>query len=85
MDKTYAEDEIYQALGLLHATIPWVPDSLQDNLIAAERLLRKGIEHLNEPDDDTTGICYTCKHMCAIRRKYVGASMMACVKYEKRS
>lgn len=82
MTKTYAEDELYRALALLHEVIPWTPDSLQDNLIAAERLMQSGLGHLAEENAPKEDICYSCTHMCDIRRQYRGASMISCVRYE---
>lgn len=84
MTRTYTEDELYRALALLHEVIPWIPDSLQDNLVAAERLMQSGLKHLAEANAPKEDICYSCTHMCDIRRRYSGASMLYCVKYERK-
>lgn len=88
MSRIYAIDELYRALALVHETIPWIPDSLQDKLVEAERLMQSGLGHLEGYlgtfDLRQEDICYTCKYMCDIRRKYIGAKMMQCVRYEER-
>jgi hypothetical protein len=35
-------------------------------------------------EDEHCDICYTCEHMCDIRRKYIGATMLSCVRHERR-
>jgi hypothetical protein len=33
--------------------------------------------------DEEYDICYTCAHMCDVRRKYYGGTMLKCADYKK--
>jgi hypothetical protein len=77
-------DNIKSALAHLQSAVMFMPDSeAQIEVEDAIRDLRKELEDMAESPSAADDICYHCRHMCGIRRQYVGGVMLKCVGYEK--
>jgi hypothetical protein len=45
--------------------------------------LKKYDDLYGQNEEAKKDICYTCEHMCNIQRRYKGASMLSCGRYER--
>ena len=75
-------DNVKEALIHLQSAVVFMPDSeAQIEVEGAIRDLRKELEDRAEAPSVDDDICYTCKHMCNMRRRYVGGMMLKCVEF----
>lgn len=76
-------DNIKSALKHLEDMVVFIPDSeLQIEVEHAINDLHKELRDRAEAPDAADDICYHCRHMCGIRRRYIGGVMLKCVKFE---
>ena len=76
-------NNIKLALMKLQSCVVFIPDSeIQVEVEAAIKDLQKELHDKAEAPDASDEICYRCKHMCGMRRRYVGGVMLKCVKFE---
>jgi hypothetical protein len=77
-------DNVKSALARLQSTVIFIPDSeIQVEIDRAIEELQKELHDRSETPDAADEICYGCRHMCGIRRRYIGGVMLKCVGYEK--
>lgn len=77
-------DNVKSALMRLQSVVVFVPDSeIQVEIDHAIEDLQHEMHDRAEAPDATDETCYSCKHMCYIRQKYMGGIMLKCVGYEK--
>jgi DNA repair ATPase RecN len=77
-------DNIKSALAHLQSAVVFMPDSeAQIEVEDAIRDLRKELEDMAESPSAADEICYRCKNMCGIRRRYIGGVMRMCGKFER--
>lgn len=76
-------NNIKLALMKLQSCVVFIPDSeIQVEVEAAIKDLQQELHDRSEVPDAADEICYGCRHMCNIRRKYIGGVMLKCVGYE---
>lgn len=77
-------DNIKSALKHLEDMVVFIPDSeLQIEVEHAINDLHKELRDRAEAPDTADEICYKCKNMCSVRRKYIGGVMRMCGIFER--
>jgi hypothetical protein len=76
-------DNLKDALAHLNVAMIKANDEAQDDIEQAIEGIKLELRERAEAPDAADDICYHCRHMCGIRRQYVGGVMLKCVGYEK--
>lgn len=76
-------DNLKSALMRLQSVIVFIPDSeIQVEVDKAIEELQQELHDRAETPDAEDDLCYRCKHMCGIRRRYIGGVMLKCIEFE---
>lgn len=77
-------DNLKSALMRLQSVVVFIPDSeIQVEIEAAIKDLQKELRNRAEALDASDELCYKCKNMCSVRRKYIGGVMRMCGIFER--